>query len=155
MRVSVTHPELGAVDQVAPPFVLSRTPARIRTAPPLLGEDSDAVLAELGYSVEAFHSAQFSFNGLHAALLHSSPFGRLITTTNPNTPADTRAGVVGGSYFEVMGLRPVLGRLLDSRDDGPSATGAAVLTYRFWSHDLHSDPNVLNKSIRLGERQRR
>jgi len=52
MRVSVTHPELGAVDQVAPPFVLSRTPARIRTAPPLLGEDSDSVLAELGYSVD-------------------------------------------------------------------------------------------------------
>jgi len=44
-----------------------------------------------------------------------------------------RAGVVGGSYFEVMGLRPVIGRLLDSRDDGPSAAGAAVLTYRFWT----------------------
>ena len=38
---------------------------------------------------------------------------------------------VGGSYFEVMGLHPVLGRLLDARDDGPSAAGAAVLTYRF------------------------
>jgi len=52
MRVAVTHPKLGAVDQVAPPFVLSRTPARIRTAPPLLGEDSDAILGELGYSAD-------------------------------------------------------------------------------------------------------
>jgi glutaryl-CoA transferase len=52
MRVAVTHPKLGAVDQVAPPFVLSRTPARVRTAPPLLGEDSDAILDELGYSAE-------------------------------------------------------------------------------------------------------
>jgi len=33
-------------------------------------------------------------------------------------PREVRAGVVGGSYFEVMGLYPVLGRLLDARDDG-------------------------------------
>jgi crotonobetainyl-CoA:carnitine CoA-transferase CaiB-like acyl-CoA transferase len=52
MRVPVTHPELGAVDQVAPPFVLSRTPAGVRTAPPLLGQDSDAVLGELGYEAD-------------------------------------------------------------------------------------------------------
>jgi glutaryl-CoA transferase len=52
MRVAVTHPKLGAVDQVGPPFVLSRTPARVRTAPPLLGEDSDAILGEVGYSAE-------------------------------------------------------------------------------------------------------
>src|SRR5438067_1111238 len=48
-------------------------------------------------------------------------------------PRTVRAGVVGKSYFQVMGLRPVLGRLLDSHDDSPSAPGAVVLTYRFWS----------------------
>src|SRR5262249_44836722 len=67
-------------------------------------------------------------------------------------PREVRAGVVGGSYFEVMGLRPVLGRLLDTRDDGASAHGAAVLTYRFWTTTLKSDPAVLGKSIRLGTR---
>jgi hypothetical protein len=44
-------------------------------------------------------------------------------------PREVRAGVVDGSYFEVMGLRPVLGRLLGPHDDGPNATGALVLTY--------------------------
>lgn len=61
-----------------------------------------------------------------------------------------RAGVVDGPYFEVMGLRPVLGRLLDSGDDGPNAAGAAVLTYKFWSTTMHADPNVAGKTIRLG-----
>src|SRR5437762_8693185 len=65
-------------------------------------------------------------------------------------PREVRAGVVGGSYFEVMGLHPVLGRLLDMRDDGPAAAGAAVLTYRFWTTVLKSDPTVLSKCIRLG-----
>jgi putative ABC transport system permease protein len=67
-------------------------------------------------------------------------------------PREVRAGVVGGSYFDVMGLHPVLGRLLDMRDDGPSAAGAAVLTYRFWTTQLKSDPTVLGKTIRLGPR---
>ena len=67
-------------------------------------------------------------------------------------PREVRAGVVGGSYFEVMGLRPVLGRLLDRRDDGPNAAGAVVLTHRFWITTLKSDPSVLGKTIRLGER---
>src|SRR5262247_3364158 len=67
-------------------------------------------------------------------------------------PREVRAGVVGGSYFEVMGLRPALGRLLDAKDDGPNAAGAAVLTYRFWTTTLNSDPSVLGKTVRLGER---
>jgi predicted permease len=67
-------------------------------------------------------------------------------------PREVRAGVVGGSYFEVMGLHPVLGRLLDARDDGPNAAGAAVLTYRFWTTALDSDPSVIGKTVRLGDR---
>jgi predicted permease len=67
-------------------------------------------------------------------------------------PRVVRSGVVGGSYFNVMGLRPVRGRLLDATDDGPKATGAAVLTYRFWTTTLGSDPSVIGKTVRLGDR---
>jgi putative ABC transport system permease protein len=67
-------------------------------------------------------------------------------------PREVRAGVVGGSYFDVMGLHPVLGRLLDMRDDGPNAAGAAVLTYRFWKTTLNGDPSVIGKTVRLGTR---
>ena len=63
---------------------------------------------------------------------------------------EIQAGVVDGNYFEVMGLKPVLGRLLDKRDDGPNAAGAAVLTNRFWRSALNSDPSVIGKTIRLG-----
>ena len=63
---------------------------------------------------------------------------------------EIHAGVVDGAYFDVMGLKPVLGRLLDERDDGPKAAGAVVLTYKFWATVLHSDPNVIGKAVRLG-----
>jgi putative ABC transport system permease protein len=65
-------------------------------------------------------------------------------------PREIRAGVVDGNYFDVMGLRPVLGRLLNPSDDGPNAAGAAVLTYRFWVNSLHSDRGVIGKVVKLG-----
>jgi predicted permease len=71
------------------------------------------------------------------------------TIVGLGTPRSIPAGVVDGNYFEVMGLRPVLGRLLTPADDGPNAAGAIVLTYKFWRDSLHSDPNVLGKVVRL------
>ena len=74
------------------------------------------------------------------------------TMVGVGEPREIQAGVVGGSYFSVMGLHPVLGRLLGPQDDGPAAAGAAVLTYRFWTTTLKSDPTVLGKTVRLGTR---
>jgi putative ABC transport system permease protein len=69
-----------------------------------------------------------------------------------HTPRLVKAGVVNGSFFEVMGLRPVLGRLLNGSDTGPSASGAVVLTHRFWTTVLQSDPSVVGQTVRLGPR---
>jgi len=71
------------------------------------------------------------------------------TLVGLGTPREIPAGVVDGNYFEVMGLHPVLGRLLGPSDDGQNAAGAVVLTYHFWRTSLHSDPSVLGKTVRL------
>src|SRR5439155_1596526 len=60
-----------------------------------------------------------------------------------------QAGVVSGTFFDVMGLHPVLGRLIEPQDDGPKAAGVVVLTYRFWAATLGKDPSVLGKTVRL------
>ena len=64
-------------------------------------------------------------------------------------PRVVQGGVVSGNYFEVMGLRPVLGRLVGPQDDGPNASGVIVLTYNFWSTVYKKDPNVIGKTVRL------
>ena len=65
-------------------------------------------------------------------------------------PREIQGGVVGGTYFDVMGLHAVLGRLVGPQDDGPNAPGVVVLTHRFWSTVLAQDPNVIGKTVRLG-----
>jgi predicted permease len=67
-------------------------------------------------------------------------------------PRVVRAGVVGGSFFRVMGLQPIRGRLIDATDDGADKPSVTVLTHRFWSTTLNSDENVLGKQIKLGDR---
>ena len=115
----------------------------IRQSAPGIGADND------NFSVPELQD-------LRASIKSVSEFGDFstigFTMIGLGEPREVRAGVVGGSYFEVMGLRPVLGRLLDIHDDGPNAAGAAVLTYRFWTTVLHSDPSVIGKQVRLSER---
>lgn len=90
---------------------------------------------------------------LRARVKTLSSFGEFstigFTMVGLGEPRTVKAGVVDGNYFQVVGLRPVLGRLLDGQDDGPNAAGAVVLTYRFWSTVLKGDPTVIGKTLRL------
>ena len=108
---------------------------------PLANRDEDQLIyirqSAPGLGVENARFSVPEIEDLRAGVKSVSAFGDFstigFTMTGLGEPREVRAGVVGGSYFDVMGLHPVLGRLLDARDDGPAAAGAVVLTYRFWS----------------------
>ncbi len=64
-------------------------------------------------------------------------------------PARVRVGVVSGGYFTVMGLEPVLGRLIADRDDGPAATSVAVLSHQYWVSHFGGDSGIVGETVRL------
>ncbi len=124
---------------------------------PLVNRDEDRLIyirqSAKGIGIENANFSMPEIWDLRSRLKTLGSFGDFstvgFTMIGLGEPREVTAGVVGGSYFQVMGLRPVLGRLLDAHDDGPGAAGAVVLTYRFWSTALRSDPNVLGKTVRL------
>jgi predicted permease len=57
---------------------------------------------------------------------------------------------VSGQYFEVVGIKPFLGRLLERADDDhPGASEAAVLSWAAWNSDFGADPNIVGKTVRI------
>jgi len=124
---------------------------------PLANRDEDRLLY-IRQSAPGINQANATFsvpeiNDIGSGLKSIQELGTFseidFTIVGLGTPHEVPAGVVDGHYFEVMGLRPVLGRLLTPADDGQNAPGAIVLTYHFWRASLHSDPSVLGKTVRL------
>src|SRR4026208_1347580 len=127
---------------------------------PLVNRDQDSLIyirqTAKGVGVENANFSVPELRDLRSRVKSITAFGDFstieFTMVGLGEPRTVRAGVVGGSYFEVMGLRPVMGRLLNAGDDGPKAEGAAVLTHRFWTTAFRSDPSVIGRAIRLSDR---
>jgi predicted permease len=60
---------------------------------------------------------------------------------------------VSGQYFEVVGIKPFLGRLLERTDDDrPGASEVAVISWSAWQSDFGADPNVVGTTVRIDKR---
>lgn len=59
------------------------------------------------------------------------------------------AGEVTHELFEVVGVKPAMGRALTADDDKPDAPGVAVLSHHTWTGLFAADPNVLGRTIEL------
>ncbi|HWO01008.1 MAG TPA: ABC transporter permease [Blastocatellia bacterium] len=56
--------------------------------------------------------------------------------------------LVSGNYFEVLGVRPALGRVLTQDDDQVAGAGqVVVLSHSYWSRRFGADPAILNKTL--------
>src|ERR1700730_17856044 len=113
----------------------------IRQSAPGIGNDNET------FSVPEIQDLRASVKTL-TAFGDFSAIG--FTMIGLGEPREVQAGVVGGNYFDVIGLHPVLGRLIGPQDDGPKAAGVVVLTYRFWTTTLRKDPGVIGKTVELG-----
>src|SRR5580765_3417436 len=127
---------------------------------PLVNRDEERLIyirqSARGIGVENANFSVPEIQDLRGRITTLASFGDFstipFTMIGLGEPRVVRAGVVGGSYFDVMGLHAIRGRLLTAADDGPQAAGAAVLTHRFWTTACQSDPSVIGKNVRLGDR---
>ena len=90
-----------------------------------------------------------TFVGLSAWRNHS------VAVAEPDgTLRTTEAALVTGNAFDLLGLRPRLGRLLTPADDvpgGPPGGWPVVLSEGYWRERFGSDPSAVGKTIRLSD----
>ncbi|MGA7413037.1 MAG: ABC transporter permease [Bryobacteraceae bacterium] len=105
----------------------------------------DDSLAYLRY--QEFSDRSQVFNGVAGTASLANV--RLDESDNPESSVSGR--LVSGNYFDVLGVRPLLGRALSPSDD--TSAGAhpnVVISYALWQARFHGDPEIVGKTIRLG-----
>jgi len=78
--------------------------------------------------------------------------GMIYTLQGEQDAIRITVGLVTGNYFQVMGLSPVIGRLLNDGDDGTSVPPVMVLTHEFWMRRFGGDPGIVGKQVRVDGR---
>jgi predicted permease len=69
--------------------------------------------------------------------------------TGMGEPERLRTNMVSATFFPVLGVKPVAGRLFTSQEDQLGAAPVALISERFWKRKLGGAPDVTGKSITL------
>jgi putative ABC transport system permease protein len=67
-------------------------------------------------------------------------------------PDEVRTGVVSAHFFDLLGIKPYLGRLFTDSDDKPGADAVLVLSYPYWQKRYGGDPNIIGRHFRMNDK---
>jgi len=107
-------------------------------------------IEDLGFSapeVADFAAQTRSIDGI--AEYHSMSFDLL----GHGDPRRVQTGVVSADFFQVLGVKPLLGRAFLTGEDQEGATPVLVLSYRFWVNELGADSSIVGKAFTMNDRQ--
>ncbi len=82
------------------------------------------------------------------AAFQSGPEQMVVRGTGQDAKSQTTE-YVSGNYFDTLGVSPLTGRLLNTKDDREGAQPVAVMSYATWQADYASDPSVVGRSFPL------
>ena len=103
----------------------------------------------IGFSVQEvqdYRDQSSSFSDL--AEYHSMTF----TLLGAKVPERVVTGVVSANYFNVLGIKPALGRLITPADEDLNAPPVLVLSYAYWVKEFGRDPKVLDRPFVMNDR---
>jgi macrolide transport system ATP-binding/permease protein len=86
-----------------------------------------------------------------AAMQSGTGYGSVTARSNqPGAlPKALNREYVSGNYFQTLGIKPYVGRLLAPTDDVEGAPMAVVMSYQTWQRDFAADPNVVGSTFTL------
>lgn len=73
-----------------------------------------------------------------------------LTLTGAGEPTDLNVSVVSANFFDVLGVRPQLGRAFSPAENEPGNRNVVILSRALWQQRFGGDPGILNQSLLLG-----
>lgn len=67
-------------------------------------------------------------------------------------PDRVRTGVVSPNFFDVLGVKPMMGRTFLPDDDKPGSQPVLVLSHSYWKNFHGGDPNIIGKAFKMNDR---
>ena len=74
-------------------------------------------------------------------------------TGDGGPPAFVEGGRVSWSYFETLGVQPILGRTFTEQDDVPGSAHVVVLGQGLWHGRFGGDPHIVGRIIRVDDEE--
>jgi predicted permease len=96
--------------------------------------------------VEAIRDGQQSFTGIAACNFVQ------LSLTGEGKPERIFGMVASANYFDVLGVRPILGRgFLPAEDEKPGGAPVAVISYRLWQTHFGANPDIVGQTIKINQ----
>src|ERR1700675_4635118 len=111
-----------------------------------LGKPGDKPFPLTYPDVEAIRDGQQSFAGIAACGFATT------SLTGKGKPERVWGMVTSANYFEVLGVRPILGRgFLPEEDEKPGDAPVAVISYRLWQTHFGANPGIVGQTIDINQ----
>jgi putative ABC transport system permease protein len=96
--------------------------------------------------IQALRNGQQSFTGITACNITS------LSLTGKGKPDRVWGMVTTANYFDVLGVRPILGRaFLPEEDEKPGGAPVAVISYRLWQTHFGANPDVVGQQVEVNQ----
>jgi putative ABC transport system permease protein len=74
------------------------------------------------------------------------------TLLGRSEPERVETGVVSWNFFDVLGVKPLAGRMFEPDDEKPGAPPVLLLSYEYWLRSFGGDPTVVGKTFRMNDK---
>jgi putative ABC transport system permease protein len=101
-----------------------------------------------GFSVQDLVDLRRRSRGFSGLAEHHSMWFNLLGRAEPER---VQTGVVSANFFNVLGIRPLLGRTFSPEDDKPGAHPVLVLSYPYWQRSWGGDPAVIGRTLQMND----
>lgn len=108
-----------------------------------------AHIADIPFSAKEIFDYRDHNHTLQGVVEHHTMFFLLL---GKDWAERVQTAVVSANFFDVLGVKPLLGRTFVASDDTPKSDAVLILSYKYWKTRHGGDPNIIGKVFQMNSR---